>query len=216
VTNDDGTARRAAIEVRVVAALDDGDHEGAVTLVVREYGPEVLRFIMALHRDQHDAGEVFSMFAEALWSSLPRFERRSSVRTFAYAIARRSSLRYRRDRKRRDARHLPLPDDSALSILQRRVRTETLSWMRTERRSRLKALRDALPPEDQVLLMLRVDRQLSWEDLARVIREGEEEPLSDDLLKRECARLRKRFQLLKDRLREKARRQGLLGPRGET
>jgi RNA polymerase sigma-70 factor (ECF subfamily) len=68
-----------------------------------------------------------------------------------------------------------------------------------------------LPQEDQELLMLRVDRDLPWDALAEVLRGDDEIPLTPDVRKREAARLRKRFQLIKDRLREMARREGLLG-----
>jgi RNA polymerase sigma-70 factor, ECF subfamily len=59
--------------------------------------------------------------------------------------------------------------------------------------------------------VLRIDRGLSWSDLARVLHEGEEDAaLDDEALAREAARLRKRFQLVKDKLREMAKKEGLL------
>ena len=71
-------------------------------------------------------------------------------------------------------------------------------------------LRASLDVEDQELLMLRVDRSLPWDALVVVLRGEDEAPLSADEQKRQTARLRKRFQLLKDKLRELARREGLL------
>ena len=67
-------------------------------------------------------------------------------------------------------------------------------------------LREDLPREEQEILVLRVDKQLAWDDLARVLWEGVEPP-SDEELKRESVRLRKRFQTIKDRLRELWRRE---------
>lgn len=96
------------------------------------------------------------------------------------------------------------------------MRTETLAFLRTEKKSRLQALRDSLPEEDRMLLVLRVDRGLAWNELARILAEGEPGELDDGpqldalALTREAARLRKRFQLVKDRLRELARKEGLL------
>jgi hypothetical protein len=55
------------------------------------------------------------------------------------------------------------------------------------------------------LLVLRVDRGLEWADLALVWAEGE----GDDLRKIE-ARLRKKFQRTKDKLRRLAEAKGLL------
>ena len=91
------------------------------------------------------------------------------------------------------------------------VRTTTAVHMRTEVKSRVAELRDSLAPEDRELLMLRVDRNLSWMDLATVLRGEDDAPLDGEGQKREAARLRKRFQIVKDRLREMARKQGLLG-----
>jgi RNA polymerase sigma-70 factor (ECF subfamily) len=90
------------------------------------------------------------------------------------------------------------------------VRTETLPFLRTQTKTRLQALRDELPEEDRMILVLRVDRRLEWTELGRVLA-GEDEPLDEAAAVREAARLRKRFQLVKERLREMAKREGLIG-----
>jgi RNA polymerase sigma-70 factor (ECF subfamily) len=62
-----------------------------------------------------------------------------------------------------------------------------------------------------MLLVLRIDRQLAWNDLARVLAEtGGEAPLSDAAVAKEAARLRKQFQVLKEKLRGMAKKEGLL------
>jgi RNA polymerase sigma-70 factor (ECF subfamily) len=72
-------------------------------------------------------------------------------------------------------------------------------------------LRDTLPVDDQTLLILRVNRQLGWKEIAQVmVYEGE--VVSDAVLEKEAVRLRKRYQLAKDKLRRMALEQGLLGP----
>ena len=86
--------------------------------------------------------------------------------------------------------------------------------VRSETRTALARLRDELPEEDRELLVLRIDRGLAWEELARVLLGAD--VVSDAALVRESARLRKRFQLVKERLRERARALGILdgaGPR---
>ena len=55
-----------------------------------------------------------------------------------------------------------------------------------------------------------VDRQLAWTELAQVLHEDEATSLVGEALKREAARLRKRFQLVKERLYEMGRREGLV------
>jgi RNA polymerase sigma-70 factor, ECF subfamily len=205
---------RPDVEEEVRKRVLDGDWDGATTAALRGYGQEVLELLVALHRNEAEASEVFTLFAEGVWRGLERFAWESTLRTWLYAIARRSSLRHRRDGRRRAAREQPLPEGSNASILVAKLRSKTGSVFRTERRSRVAALRDSLPIADQTLLMLRVDRQLAWNELACVMHEGEE-TLEGEELRREAARLRKRFQLVKDRLHELAVREGLVRPRDE-
>lgn len=208
--SEEGDGAPSALEESILRALSQADADLAVTLLLRGYGPEILRMLVAVHRSEEEASDVFALFAEGVWKGGPGFERRSSVRTWAYAIARRMSLRYRRDVGRHNARFRAFADDSGLATIEAKVRTETLSFLRTERRDKLVALREALPTEDQELLILRIDRRMSWKDLVLVLAGEADRALSVDEVKREAARLRKRFQLLKDRLRVEARRQGLI------
>jgi RNA polymerase sigma-70 factor (ECF subfamily) len=201
---------RERLETDVRALCDQGDYAGAATLALRGYGPEVFGFLVAVHRNEADAGDVFSDLAEALWKGLPAFAWESSLRTWLYAVARNVTRTRRRDAARRE-RRVPRAGDSALDGVAQAVRTETLAFLRTEKKTRLQALRDALPEEDRMLLVLRVDRKLAWNDLARVLHESDADaPLDDAAVAKEAARLRKRFQLVKDRLRELAKKEGLI------
>lgn len=198
------------LEGLAAAAFAEGNRDLATTLVIEGYGPEICSYLSLCHRSEDDCAEVFSLFSEAVWRSSSTFEGRSSVRTWAYAVARLVSLRYRRDQRRRQKRFRPFGDHPALAELEARVRTETLTFLRTEMRTKLAQLRDALPAADRELLTLRIDRRLSWSELALVFSDPDV-PLGEGDLKREAARLRKRFQILKERLRQAARREGLLG-----
>jgi DNA-directed RNA polymerase specialized sigma24 family protein len=66
----------------------------------------------------------------------------------------------------------------------------------------LEALRATLTPEEQSLLTLRVDRELSWREVAEVMAE-EGRPADEPAL-------RKRFGRLKEKLAGAARERGLL------
>jgi RNA polymerase sigma-70 factor (ECF subfamily) len=60
-------------------------------------------------------------------------------------------------------------------------------------------------------LVLRVDRDLQWNELAGIFLG---DPSADAAaLKKEAARLRKRFQLVKEKLLEQGKQQGLFGGR---
>jgi RNA polymerase sigma-70 factor (ECF subfamily) len=74
-------------------------------------------------------------------------------------------------------------------------------------KSEVRRLREALPRAEQMLLLLRVDKVMEWDDIAAALAEQD---LDRDELKREAARLCKRFQLVIERLRELARARGLL------
>ena len=72
------------------------------------------------------------------------------------------------------------------------------------------SLREKLTPEEQTLLILRVDRQMSWRDIATVMHDEEAGEPDEAELKRNAAALRKRFERVKNNLRELAREQGLV------
>jgi len=200
-------AQRAALEDDVRALCEKGAVDAAATQALHGYGAEIFGFLMAVHRDETAASDAFSAFAEGVWRGLPGFAWASTLRTWAYGIARNASRMQRRDAARHDW-HGNRAGESALEGVAHAVRTATLGFLKTEKRTQLEALRDALSAEDRTLLILRVDRGLAWNDLARVLADGDE-PLADADVPREAARLRKRFQLIKDELRERARREGL-------
>lgn len=202
-------AERQELEKSIRHRCEDGDFAGAAALAVRGYGPEIFGLLVTIHRSEQDASDVFSIFVERMWRGLEGFAWECSFRTWAYTVARNASRNYLEDARRRARFHPPLQEGSALSAIAAEVRTATRSYLKTEKRSAIAKLRESLSAEDQMLLSLRIDRQLAWSELARVMYDGDE-PLAEDVLKRESARLRKRFQTIKDKLAELARRHGIL------
>ena len=63
------------------------------------------------------------------------------------------------------------------------------------------SIRAELPEEEQTLLVLRVDRNLAWRDIACVLLG---EAADADEIQRKAATLRKQFERVKERLRELA------------
>jgi RNA polymerase sigma-70 factor (ECF subfamily) len=187
----------ASFDRRLMDSLRGGHVEEAATRALKTYGTEIYALLASLHRPDRDADDVFSLFCEQLWRSLPRFEGRSTFRTWAYAIAWRVSSRYRMKEK---ARREVFASSTDFAALAKQIRTSTASRLRKDRTSRLRRWRETLPADDQMLLMLRIDRELDWKDLSRVMNPDVE--LSAEDLVRESARLRKRFQSIKERLRE--------------
>ena len=139
---------RERLESDARAAFDRGDLERAATLAVRGYGTEVYSLIASIHRDVEDASDVFAQVTESFWRSLPTFAWECSLRTWLYTLARNASFRFRRDAARK-ARRGHRVGESALDAVAERVRTETQSYLQTEKRTKVQALRESLPAEDQ-------------------------------------------------------------------
>ncbi|HEX6242947.1 MAG TPA: sigma-70 family RNA polymerase sigma factor, partial [Polyangiales bacterium] len=169
----------------------------------------LLAFLVQRLGNPSDASEVFSMFGEDLWRGLPTFEWRCSVRGYCFAIARTASIRFRKQANERRERRLAL-DAAPLSQLVESVRERTLAHLRTEVKSQMREIIQRLPEDDRALLSLRIDQNLSFRELAVALEYAGEVP-SEELLTRAAARLRKRFQLIKERVRQSAREAGLLG-----
>lgn len=184
------------LEGRLTALLGQGALAEAATEIVRGYGPSILGYLATVLRDEDAARDAFSAFGEELWRALPRFAGRSSVKTWAYAIAYHCALRHRRGQARRRTRPLRSSEYSRLAAS---IHTASRGFARTAADRQLDVLRQALDDEEQTLLILRLDRHMSWAEIAQVLgTDGAALPA-----------LRKRFQRLKDRLRQLADREGL-------
>lgn len=193
-------------EERALALLAAGDARGATSWILQAYGNEVCGYLLSLVRDSDDAADAFASAAEQLFTSISRFRGESTLRTWFYSIARNAAFADKRRAARARARGEPLADFA--DILEATVRTATLQYRKSEVRDALAELRDSLAPEDRELLVLRVDRNLSWSEVALVLLgAAERDPAA---LKREAARARKHFERVKERLRELAGEAGLL------
>jgi RNA polymerase sigma-70 factor, ECF subfamily len=187
-----------SLEERVQELLKEGRSREAATEAIQALGPQVLAYLCALLKSEADAREVFSEFAEDLWRGLPGFRGEASLRGWAYRIAWHASVRFMRDPYRQRGQRLETSDASRLA---QEVRSSIVEngW----REERMAKLRDLLDPEERTLLILRIDRGLSWREAADVLAQEGCAPASE-------AALRKRFERLKEKLGKAAREQGLL------
>src|SRR5574341_677917 len=187
-----------APEDRIRQLLAAGDLKGAATETIQWLGPEVLGYLMATVKAEADAAEVLSQWAEDLWRGLPGFRGESSLRTWSYKIAYHAAARFARDPYRQRGQRFETTMASRIADDVRRS-----SMLRQDQRERqLAALRAALDPDEQTLLILRIDRRLSWREVAEVLAEGTA-PADE-------ATLRKRFERIRDKLEKKARQAGLI------
>lgn len=191
-------------EAELGALLRARDLDAVATRALTVYGPELHGFLIHVMGGETDAAEVFSQVAEDLWRGLPTFSARCSMRTWMYVLARHAAARFRRSPWRRATAGSSRLDGPVAD-----ARSRTQPWLRTDVKDKWRALRESLDPDDRTLLVLRVDRDLDWNDIARVMLSRDD--VDDAELGREAARLRKRFHLLKQELREHARAAGLIG-----
>jgi RNA polymerase sigma-70 factor (ECF subfamily) len=188
----------ATPEDQVKQLLAAGDQRGAATLALREYGPKILGYLQVVLRDEADAADAFSVFAENLWKGLETWRGEASLRTWAYKLAWNAALNLRDEAWRRHGRRFHTSEASKLAD---EIRTKTV--IKVERqRAKLNTLRAELSDEEQTLLVLRIDQSLAWEEIAEVLATPEVRP--------DTAMLRKRFERLKERLAKLARSRGLV------
>jgi RNA polymerase sigma-70 factor, ECF subfamily len=188
------------LQRRLEALRQSGDLRTAATEAIEAYGPEVLGWLFVTSRNRARAEDAFLAACEDLWRSLPAFRGECSLRTWMYMLARRALHDQRERAAEREDRNRPLSEASAIVD---RVRSATAPWQRTDVKERFASLRDELSEEDRSLLVLRIDKALAWEEIALVLGEqGEPKKVS--------AKLRKRFQGIKEHLRQRAQETGIL------
>jgi RNA polymerase sigma-70 factor (ECF subfamily) len=191
------------MEERLSSLLRDHARDELAALAVETYGGELYGFLVHVVGEPVGAANVFSQMLEDFWRGLPGFAGGCSVRTWLYRLAYHASVRHPPSPGRRGApAGSPAPSQRVAA-----THTLTASW-RAEVDDRWRELRRELAPEDRALLVLRVDRDLAWPEIAQVMRSESPED-SAGAVTREAARLRQRFQLLKDQLRVRARAAGL-------
>jgi RNA polymerase sigma-70 factor (ECF subfamily) len=187
----------ASVEETVKARLAGGDLRGAATEALRAFGPKILGYLQAVLKDEADAADAFSIFAEHLWRGLQTWRGQSSLKTWAFKLAWNAALNLKDEAWRRRGRRFRTGEASRLA---EEIRTRTAVKVERQKQA-LDALRAELTEEEQTLLVLRIDQQLSWEEIAEVM--GDEAPL-------EAAALRKRFERLKEKLTKLAKERGLV------
>lgn len=197
------------VEESARKAFDNKDYDTTATLFIRYCGREILGFMLGRLANESDASEVFSEFAEDFWRGLPNFQWRSSLRTWAYTLARNAAYRYQKDPERQLAHRVPLSQESRFAQCTGQIRETTQRYRRTDVKSKVRMLREHLSPEEQTLLVLRVDRYMAWRDLA-IIMSGQIEDLDEAEIERVSTNLRQRFKKIKERLRRLAQAEGLL------
>ncbi|NUO51229.1 MAG: sigma-70 family RNA polymerase sigma factor, partial [Polyangiaceae bacterium] len=135
---------RDKLEAQIRRLVLRGDIEAATTNALRGYGGEIYGFLLAFHRREDDAADVFSIFSERVWKGIATFDWASSFRTWAYTIARNASLTYRSNATKRAKRFEPLPEGSIIEEIAEEIRSQTRSYLKTELKEQVARLRESL------------------------------------------------------------------------
>ena len=194
------------MEKQIDHLLQQGNLRAAAVLAVEAYGPELLGFLVTFLHDQNDANEVFSGKRAKTCGAVSRSFRRSLFAPNVVLCPRTScgvalsSISPHRDPRRR----VPL---SEMADVAEQVRSRTLPHLRTDVKDCFASIRDALEKTTARFWYLRVDRDMSWNDIARI---SSADGDSDETLTRVAAKMRKRFQFVKEEIRRRAREAGLL------
>jgi len=196
-------------ETELRTFFENGEFAQVATLAIERYGQELLRYLMGMLRDEQEAEEIFAQTCLLIWNGIEKFQWRSEFRTWAFAIAHHTCARYLR--KKDKFRLLRIEDVPNVSALVARVRTQTRPYLRSDMKSQISKLREQLTFEEQSLLCLRIDRKMSWQEVAEVSLAGEDTECQDEqALKREARSCRKRFERTKTKLKHLAEEAGLL------
>ena len=193
------------VEQQIRAAFDRGDLELAASTAVTCYRSEIYSFLCARLGTESDAHEVLGQVNEDLWRGLPTFRWQCSFRTWLYTLARHAAVRHERLVAHQPKRRRGL---SSLPEIAMRDRSRTRPYLRTDVKDRFAELRATLSRDEQTLLVLRLDRELSCLAVAHVLHDGHEP--DETTLEREAANLRQRYRSLKRRLIAQARQAGLV------
>ncbi len=184
----------------VQSLCQEGKTNEAATSVIEQYGPALLSFLESMSRGSAQAGEdVFQVVCCKIWERLPSFEwGQGSLRAWVFVVARHTFINHHRSHQRKREERLV---DRLNVIPVQLSRTVTHEWVKTEVKSKLWDSIKTLPPDDRTLLMLRLQQEMRWTEIARILHNGEDE-LEPIEQKRAAAKARKRFERLKATLRQ--------------
>ena len=95
-----GEEKPVDVEQEALAALDRDDRRQALNLLMSHYGDAVYSFCRRHLRDETLAEDVHQQCFVQAWEDLPRFSRRSSLKTWLFSIANHRCMDAAKSRRR--------------------------------------------------------------------------------------------------------------------
>ena len=179
------------IEVRQLVAA--GRQREATGLMLTRLSPELRPFLHRLLGDASLVDEALSNTCEHLWRRLSQFRWEYSLRSWSYIFARREASRFRAARARMGA-----PPTMLSAAHGETVYVTPNAVAPTSAQDQLDSLRASISDDDRDLLVLRVERGLSWKEVGTAFLEDDDP--SPEAIQREAARLRQRYRSIRARL----------------
>jgi len=139
----------------------DGDRE-AFDELVRKYQRPLYSMLYRMVSDHDDAADLLQKTFIKAFTGIGGFERRSRFKTWLYQIAINLAKNVYRDRSR--FQQVPLDD----VVIRRNPRTLE-SLIQQETRDRLRRAFVDLPERQRITVMLRVQEQKTYEEIARIM-----------------------------------------------
>lgn len=183
---------------RIRELVEGGETDRATDRVLEVWGDDLYNYIRRISCDRSLAQDAFQECSMDIWRGLESFGWNSSLETWLYTVARNATYDLMRKRDRRDVR--PFRTDEQRELVANWTRTVTKNFEKTEAKEWLWEVIEEFDSEDRELLVLRVGHRKPWKEVARIVEDGD---LEDDELRRASARLRKRYQRVKESLRER-------------
>lgn len=154
---------KADVEQEALAALDRGDTRAALEVLMRAYKAAVFRFCRRMLGDDALADDVRQQTFIQAFSDLPRFSRRSSLRTWLFSVARHRCLDASKIRQRSQQLFLhpgDLPDQpDGSESAEHRVQRGSVQRA-------IDACLNELTPATRAAVVLRYVQNFSYEEMA--------------------------------------------------
>lgn len=139
--------------------------DGGLVEIIREYKDGLIFFLNGFTRDINTAEELCEDVFVKLAVKKPRFDGRSSFKTFLYAIARNTALDHLKTRKP----HISLDDVAELTSDEQSLEAV---YLREERKIAVHRALDKLKPDYRQVLWLTYFEELSNKETAAVMKKS--------------------------------------------
>ena len=150
-------------ELRAIAQAKKGDAD-AFAFLVETYETSVYRLALRMCGNAHDAEEVAQEAFVAAWKGLPAFRGESKFSSWLYQLTTNAAIDFLRREKRHRAA-VPMEDEPEPATPD----TPQQAMEESEVRQALQQALDTLTPEHREIFLLRQMRQLSYEEIGRLL-----------------------------------------------